>query len=317
MANVDVVIPSYAGMKEAARAALFEMVAFATCQCVNTRTGQRQHEQWECTRGNHSVRLVPTVMGKSVVHVARNHAVAMAMYGPPDGRPPADYFFLMDDDMVGRPEYLHRLLSHKKDIVSGISTLKKFPPVPNIRFWHKDIERFKDPLIWNWNADAMEIDAVGAAFLLVKREVLEKMGEAWLDCWFERREDERKFLGGEVEEVCDANRGIKTYWDKKALLRSQNFVQGKIAGQIERTDCWWFQFLANIVDSQVGEVSEDISFCWKAKQLGYKIYADPQVTPGHLGQYAYSITDYREKIERDLATGKIKLDDVKDNEVGI
>lgn len=310
MATVDVVIPSYGGLKDAARAALGDMVQFAQCRCRNTRTGALQHPPWECTRGNHHVRLVPTAMGKSVVHVARNHAVSMAMYGPMAVERQADFFFLMDDDMVGRPEYLHRLLSHDKDIVSGISTLKKFPPIPNIRFWMKDEERFRDPLIWDWKADSMEIDAVGGAFLLVKREVLEAMGEAWLACFFERREDERKVLDDGLRFQ------LKAYWDRKSELRKKNFLDGSANDQIERMDCWWFQFLDNIVDSQVGEVSEDISFCWKAKQLGYKIYADPQVTPGHLGTYAYSITDYREKIEKDLATGKLKLDDVKANELG-
>jgi len=30
-------------------------------------------------------------------------------------------------------------------------------------------------------------------------------------------------------------------------------------------DCWWFQFLSNIDDLQIGETGEDIGFCWKAR----------------------------------------------------
>ena len=317
MAIVDVVIPSYGGLKERTRASLMEMVQFARCRCVNTRTGQPQHPDWECTRGLHSIRLVPVALGKSVVHVARNHGVALAMYGPPapDGRPPADHFFLMDDDMEGQPEYLHRLLSHNKDIIYGICTLKKFPPVPNIRFWLKDEGRFADPLYWDWNADLMEIDAAGGAFGLIKREVFEKMTEAYLDCWFERREDKRKISIPSYDD--GPHCALDTYWDRKSALRRKNFEEGKALGKTERMDGWWFQFLDNVVDTQLGELSEDLSFCWKAKALGYKIYADPQVIPGHLGQYAYSINDYREKIEKDLATGKLKLDEMKVNETGL
>lgn len=308
MATVDVVIPSYGGIKDAARSALGEMVQFAQCRCTNGRSGALQHMPWECTRGKHSVGLVPTPLGKSVVHIARNHAMAKALYGQADGRPPAEYFFLMDDDMVGAPEDLARLLSHRKDLIFGICTLRRFPPVPNIRFWLKEEKRFRDPLVWDWNADLMEIDAAGAAFGVVSRHVFEDMAQAHLNCTFERAEDARKYP------KCDE---VHDYWDKRSALRKKNFEEGRETGNIEKMDCWWFQHLSNIHDEQIGEVSEDISFCWKAKQLGYRIYADPQVTPGHLGSYAYSIADYRKGIEKQLAAGKLPIDGLPTNEVGL
>ena len=43
---------------------------------------------------------------------------------------------------------------------------------------------------------------------------------------------------------------------------------------------------------QVGEEGEDLSFCWKAKKLGFKIYAGPTGVPGHLGVYAYGVWDH-------------------------
>lgn len=33
----------------------------------------------------------------------------------------------------------------------------------------------------------------------------------------------------------------------------------------------------------IGNVGEDISFCWRARQCGYKILADPAVSLGHVG----------------------------------
>lgn len=35
----------------------------------------------------------------------------------------------------------------------------------------------------------------------------------------------------------------------------------------------------------IGGVGEDLSFCWRASQCGYKIIADPQVQCGHIGHY--------------------------------
>lgn len=35
----------------------------------------------------------------------------------------------------------------------------------------------------------------------------------------------------------------------------------------------------------IGGVGEDLSFCWRAKQCGYSIMADPRVQLGHVGHY--------------------------------
>ena len=35
----------------------------------------------------------------------------------------------------------------------------------------------------------------------------------------------------------------------------------------------------------IGGVGEDLSFCWRARQLGYKVVADPKIQLGHVGHY--------------------------------
>ena len=37
--------------------------------------------------------------------------------------------------------------------------------------------------------------------------------------------------------------------------------------------------------SPIGGVGEDLSFCWRARQCGYKIVADPSIQLGHVGLY--------------------------------
>lgn len=36
--------------------------------------------------------------------------------------------------------------------------------------------------------------------------------------------------------------------------------------------------------SPIGKVGEDLSFCWRARQCGYKIFVDPSIQLGHCGQ---------------------------------
>jgi hypothetical protein len=286
MATVDIVIPTYRGIQPECQSNLHIMIRETQCYCGT-------HAPWECNKGKHSVRLIPHTRGSSVIHWARNQIIAMALYGQivsPDGRPDAEYLFLMDDDMLTQPRYLSRLLSYKKDFVTGIATVRRDPPRPNIRFWSQKDGYYITPVEWDWDSvKLMPIDAVGAAFMLIKRRVFEKMGEAYLACQFERAEDRRKFPR------CDE---VDAYWDKKEKQRRKIFAEAIApGGDWKKADGWWFNFPDNVTDTQVGELGEDIAFCWKAKQLGFDLFADPQVLPGHIGDYGYGIADYRQWVE--------------------
>ena len=41
-------------------------------------------------------------------------------------------------------------------------------------------------------------------------------------------------------------------------------------------------------------LGEDLSFCWKAKQCGFKIMCDSTFELGHIGEYIYTIKDWVE-----------------------
>jgi hypothetical protein len=146
----------------------------------------------------------------------------------------------------------------------------------------------------------MEIDAAGAAFMLVKRRVFERMGDAYLDCEFELAEDVRKGVDGPA---------LREYWQKKSDWRRANFVRAFKEKNWPQCDQWWFQFAQNVNDKQIGELGEDLTFCWKAKKLGFKIFADPQIKPGHLGTYGYGVDDYRSFVEQAKAAGMFKAED--------
>ena len=42
----------------------------------------------------------------------------------------------------------------------------------------------------------------------------------------------------------------------------------------------------------IGGVGEDLSFCWRARQLGYKVVADPKIQLGHVGHYVIDKSFY-------------------------
>lgn len=42
----------------------------------------------------------------------------------------------------------------------------------------------------------------------------------------------------------------------------------------------------------IGGVGEDLSFCWRARQCGYKIVADPSIQLGHVGHYVVDKSFY-------------------------
>lgn len=50
----------------------------------------------------------------------------------------------------------------------------------------------------------------------------------------------------------------------------------------------WFAF-SNLWDKPIGE---DIYFCWKAQERGFKVWCDPTLNLGHVGTYVFTKEDY-------------------------
>lgn len=134
----------------------------------------------------------PLVIGRTVVSQARNMIVQIVLQGSeaidprdhPNGVPEeysqASHILFLDDDTMMPPDGLMRLLSHDLPIVGGLVCLRggRFLPsvyrrVPGTEAQHVFVTRFKRGL--------QEVDAIGGACLLVKREVFEKMSPPWFD----------------------------------------------------------------------------------------------------------------------------------------
>lgn len=47
----------------------------------------------------------------------------------------------------------------------------------------------------------------------------------------------------------------------------------------------------------VGKFGEDLSFCWRAKQLGYRLWCDSRIKVGHVGQFVFGEETYKAQME--------------------
>ena len=59
--------------------------------------------------------------------------------------------------------------------------------------------------------------------------------------------------------------------------------------------------------SPIGNVGEDIAFCWRARQCGYKIIADPSIALGHVGHTIITkefFKNYQLQLKRNEEGGK-------------
>lgn len=59
------------------------------------------------------------------------------------------------------------------------------------------------------------------------------------------------------------------------------------------------EIIANVFSSQgdlftpLMGVGEDLSFCWRARQAGYKLYLDPSISLGHVGNFIFNEDFYK------------------------
>jgi hypothetical protein len=216
-------------------------------------------------------------VASSVVHWVRNELLLRLA----QSRKEFDYVLFMDDDIVPPHDALIRLLNHKVDIVAGACTVRQDPPLPNFRTFDRDNWMFRTA--FEWTADGlMEVGGVGTGFVLISHKALDDIGEYWLSCRYEVEHF------GMHSDTASSLATIRREWARK--------TDNKM----------WFQFLPSPLGE--GEFGEDLSFCLKARECGYKVHVDTSVRCGHIGSYAYSLDDYMFYQQGMLAKQKIRAE---------
>jgi len=218
----------------------------------------------------------PVIRDSSVVHWSRNMLVAELI----KTQKPWTHVLFIDDDIVPPPDAILRLLSHDKGIVAGVCTTRNDPPVPNIRWWDEEALNFRT--IFDWPKDKLiEVGGVGTGFMLITREALQQVAQAYFDCLFEKE------LYGMSDQLIEKARVERLkYFDNHA-------------------NASWFRFLPQLNGSN--EYGEDMSFCLVAKRYcDITVYCDTSVQPDHIGRYGFGVKDYHQF--RDEAIAKAKAE---------
>jgi hypothetical protein len=91
-----------------------------------------------------------------------------------------EWIFFVDDDQGFPQDILLRLLAHEKPIVSGLYLNRNQPFFP-IAFSHRNDDGTYTPidLLSLPGEGLLQVQAVGAGCLLIRREVLEAIGDNW------------------------------------------------------------------------------------------------------------------------------------------
>lgn len=250
-------------------------------RCPNPRMQSKLLEMKKYTEAQGKAMCIGMpLMRNSVVHWQRNDLITELI----KSQRPFTHIFFIDDDIVPEQDHLVKLLSHNVDIVAGLCTFRQDPPVPNARFYDQKSMRYAE--MRDWSQDGLiEVDAVGTGMILISREALQKVANVWFECKAEQ-----------------ALYGVSDEWVTKASeVRTKAFD--------ESPNAFWFEF-HKTPDYGVKEFGEDISFCFKAKQYaGLKIWVDTTVNPEHIGEYGFTITDYKSgrKYARELAESEGRM----------
>lgn len=93
----------------------------------------------------------------------------------------AEYMVCLDADQTWEPNAIGRLVSHRAPVVSGVYYSTLPPHLPVIRNWDPEVGHLTAPQQPLPKGRLIEVDAVGAGFLCVRRDVIEAIGhEAWI-----------------------------------------------------------------------------------------------------------------------------------------
>lgn len=90
-----------------------------------------------------------------------------------------EWLMFVDDDVCLPADAIPRLMSHGKDIVSGVYYRRALPIQPVMLKYKPDGKEAEWITAWNPPGVLIEVDLVGAGCLLIHRRVLERMPKPW------------------------------------------------------------------------------------------------------------------------------------------
>ena len=231
---------------------------------------------------NIDIRLVVNTL----VDKARNECVQQML------NTPAKWMLFIDADMDFKPEILNVLLETAfnsckwADIVGGYCCLRGWPYMPTMDTGTGTWEP------WEYNIGPREVMRTGAACMLIKRHVLERMEQPWFGV-----------------------RPIPRPLD--IMYEFDNYCNQKLDGRNPFRKLPEWDALEHAAAEESGKpplstVGEDSGFCDRAKALGFRIVVQTNATLGHVSRQVITGDDHTKamKEQRDnenLACGVLPL----------
>ncbi|HET6456479.1 MAG TPA: hypothetical protein VFI02_18905 [Armatimonadota bacterium] len=214
----------------------------------------------------HDVKLF--LYGNALIHTARNKATGAL-------RPDADFVLFMDDDMLAPDYALTRLVEHNLPAVSGLCTNRN-PPVSLVaKVWDAVSKQFRRVTRINMEKVVSGEFAVGGAFLLLKRGVVDQLIEYHLS----------------GQDWLDQNVEMLNILHVRATQR-ENYV--KRLSEVRRMR-WEADRYMLLWDFPVGidglMLGEDVSFCQKLHRLKVPVAIDGGLHIGHVAEYPFGLWD--------------------------
>ncbi len=164
------------------------------------RTMLLRMEEWSQT-----FELLPVIETSIPIDEARNKIVEAAIQNK------CDYIFFIDSDTIIQKGQLEKLLSHDKDVITGISYMRVAPFYSLIR--KKVAYRLYNP-IEPYGTELMKIDGAGFGCFLIKTSAFNKIEYPWFRFHFFKYEDKWRHIGEDLflcEQLQNAN--IDIYCD--------------------------------------------------------------------------------------------------------
>ena len=178
--------------------------------------------------------------GMALVTQARNNCVAYFLNSD------CTHFLFIDADIGFEPEAIFRLIEKDVPLCLTPYPVKGYGKDNQLQF----IVHFPDKDNVRIDKDGFaEITAGPTGFMLIKREVFEKLAEKY---------PERKTINKQL-----------------------------VGNKVETMEKGWYTFFETAQDPENGYLGEDIAFCRLWTNIGGKIYADTQTPLTHFGSHAF------------------------------
>jgi hypothetical protein len=178
--------------------------------------------------------------GMALVTQARNNCVAYFLNSD------CSHFLFIDADIGFEPDAIFRLIEKDLPLCLTPYPVKGYGKDNQLQF----IVHFPDKDNVRIDKDGFaEITAGPTGFMLIKREVFEKLAEKY---------PERKTINKQL-----------------------------VGNKVETMEKGWYTFFETAQDPENGYLGEDIAFCRLWTNIGGKIYADTQTPLTHFGSHAF------------------------------